>query len=221
MAITVKVCGINSLEAAEASVSAGVDLVGLNFHPTSPRFLQDDLARALAERMRGRTRLVALVSDARDDQIERVVGLIRPDFLQLCGSETPDRAAQVRERFSIGIVKTFPVQTREDLTAANRYGEVADLFHFDAKAPPNADRPGGHGVAFDWRVLEGASFARPWLLAGGLTPENVARAIAISRATGVDVSSGVETAPGKKSAELIRAFVSAAKRAAFHVEEGA
>jgi phosphoribosylanthranilate isomerase len=221
MAITVKVCGINSLEAAEASIAAGVDLVGLNFHPASPRFVQEDQAREFAERMRGHTRLVALFGDARDDQIERVVALIRPDFLQLCGSETPERAAQLRERFRVGIIKTFPVQTRQDLVAARRYAEVAEFFHFDAKPPAKADRPGGHGVPFDWRILEGASFARPWLLAGGLTPENVERAIAISRATGVDVSSGVESAPGKKSPELIDAFVLAAKRAPFRVEEGA
>ena len=171
--------------------------------------------------MRGRIRIVAVLSNTPDDDVERVVAWTRPDFLQLHGTETPERAAYLRARFGTGIVKAFAVETGDDLAEVRSYNEVSDYFLFDAKAPAGADRAGGHGSAFDWRVLEGRSFARPWLLAGGLTSENVARAIAISGAPGVDVSSGVETEPGRKSADLIRTFVSEVRRARFHAEEGA
>jgi phosphoribosylanthranilate isomerase len=221
MATVVKVCGINSQSAADAAVAAAVDMGGLNFHRPSPRFVQAELAQALATRMRGRVRIVAVLSGAPDDEVERVIALTRPDFLQLHGNETPERAAYLRSRFGTGIIKAFAVQTGDDLAVVRAYDEVSDYFLFDAKAPAGADRSGGHGAAFDWRVLQGRSFSRPWLLAGGLTPENVARAIAISAAPGVDVSSGVETEPGCKSADLIRDFVSEVRRARFHAEEGA
>ena len=221
MSIVVKVCGINSPDAADAAVGAGADMVGLNFHRASPRYVHGETAQALASRLRGRTRIVALLSDANDDETSRIVAAVRPDFLQLDGAETPSRVAQLREQFGVRIIKALHVEVGSDLAVARVYEEVADFYLFDAKAPPNAERLGGHGVAFDWRILEAQRFPRPWLLAGGLTAENVARAIAISGAPGVDVSSGVEIAPGRKSPELIRNFVTAAKQARFHVEEGA
>ena len=221
MGILVKVCGINSPDAADAAVGAGADMVGLNFHRASPRYVHAELAQALASRLRGRMRIVAVLSDPTDDEANRALAAVRPDFLQLHGAETPNRVAQLREQFGVRIIKAFSVEVESDLAVTHGYEDIADLYLFDAKAAPNAGRAGGHGVAFDWRILEGHRFPRPWLLAGGLTAENVARAIAISGAPGADVSSGVETAPGRKSPELIRNFVTAAKQARFHVEEGA
>ena len=210
MTLLVKICGINSAESADAAVRAGADFAGLVFHPTSPRLLAYDAARALAERMRGRVRLVALVADAGDEMIADVLGAVNPDFLQLHGKESPTRAAAVRGRFGVPLIKAIAVAEGADLASVPCYEQSCDMFLFDAKAPEGA-RPGGHGAPFDWQLLRGRKFSRSWLLAGGLTPENVARAVATANAPGVDVSSGVETAPGVKSADLIADFVSAAR----------
>ena len=160
--------------------------------------------------MRGRLRLVALVADADDEWIAAAVAAVRPDFLQLHGRETVERAGDIRTRFGVPLIKALAVAEACDLAVAPSWYAVADMLMFDAKAPEGL-RPGGHGVAFDWSLLRGRSFARPWFLAGGLNPENVARAAAGAAAPGVDVSSGVETAPGSKSPEMIAAFVSAAR----------
>jgi phosphoribosylanthranilate isomerase len=213
MSILVKICGINSVESADAAVRAGADFVGLVFHAGSRRNLAPDFARALAEHLRGRVRLVALVADAGDERIALIVDAVRPDFLQLHGGETPERIAALRSRFDTAIMKSIPVAEASDLFDVARYEAVSDMLLFDAKAPKGAERPGGHGAAFDWQLLRRRSFSRPWLLAGGLKPDNVARAIASSGAPGVDVSSGVESAPGRKSPELIRAFIDAARNA--------
>lgn len=215
MGIQIKICGINSLEAADAAVRGGATFVGLNFHPGSPRFVRPEIAGLLAERMRGRTQLVALLSDPGDDAVANTVRLVRPDLLQLHGNEPPERVADIRTRFAIEIVKAFAISDASDFSRARSYEPVADLLLFDAKAPEGAARPGGHGSAFDWQLLRGRTFSRPWLLAGGLTPENVARAIATTGAPGVDVSSGVETSPGVKSVALITDFISNAKAAQF------
>ena len=213
MAVLVKICGINSEAAADAAVRAGADFAGLMFHPKSPRNLSLDQAAALAARLRGRVRLVAVTSDVADNDLAEVVAAAQPDFLQLHGTETPARCAQVRSRFGVGVIKVLPVAEPGDLAAVQSYEAAADMLLFDAKAPAGAGREGGHGVAFDWQLLRGRNFARPWLLAGGLDLDNVARAIAVSGAPGVDVSSGVETGPGVKSAEKIAAFVAAARAA--------
>ncbi len=210
MALIVKICGVNAAEAADAAVRAGADFVGLVFHPKSPRHLGFEAARALANHLRGRVRLAALVADADDSWLTAAVEAVRPDFLQLHGRETPERAAAIKARFGVGLIKAFAIAGADDFTAVPRFDDIADMFLFDAKAPEGL-RPGGHGNAFDWQLLKGRRFARPWLLAGGLNPGNVARAIAASEAPGVDVSSGVEIAPGVKSASLIADFVSAAR----------
>jgi phosphoribosylanthranilate isomerase len=210
MALLVKICGINAAEPADAAVRAGADFAGLVFHPKSPRHLPFEAARALAERMRGRTRLVALVADADDELISAVVDAVRPDFLQLHGRETPERAGAIRSRFGVPLIKAIAVADAADLEPVPSYYAAIDMLLFDAK-PSDGMRPGGHGVPFDWQLLRGRKFERPWLLAGGLNPENVARAVSRAEAPGVDVSSGVETAPGMKSPEMIAAFVSAAR----------
>ena len=213
MSILVKICGINSAEAADAAMRAGADLAGLVFHPESPRHLSLDAARTLAERMRGRLRLVVLVADADDATIAAALAAVQPVYIQLHGHETAERTSQVRARFGLPVIKAVAVAEAADFAAVPDYEIAADILLFDAKPADGAPRPGGHGAPFDWQLLRGRSFSRPWLLAGGLTPGNVARAVASSGAPGVDVSSGVETAPGVKSAQLIADFVSAARNA--------
>jgi phosphoribosylanthranilate isomerase len=215
MSIQVKICGINSVESADAAVRAGADFAGLVFHPASPRNLTREQAVGLADRMRGRTRLVALMVDAKDEEIGAVVKAVRPDFLQFHGSETPERVGAARSQFGIPIIKALAIADASDLARAAAYEAAADMLLFDAKAPASAARPGGHGAAFDWQLLRGRSFSKPWLLAGGLNAENVARAIRACDAPGVDVSSGVETAPGVKNTQMILDFVTAARSATY------
>jgi len=215
MGILVKICGINSAEAADATVRAGADLGGLVFHPKSPRHLSLDAGRALADRLRGKLRLVALVANVDDEMISTVLRAVNPAFLQLHGYETPERVSQIRARFGVPLIKAIFVADAADLASVAAYEDAVDMLLFDAKAPDGAARPGGHGAPFDWKLLRGRTFRRPWLLAGGLNPANVARAVAASNAPGVDVSSGVETAPGVKDVQMIADFVSAARSARY------
>ena len=218
MGILVKICGINSAEAADAAARAGADMAGLVFHPRSPRNLRPEQASALANRLRGKLRLAVLLSDPSDEAVAAAVAAVKPDFVQLHGAETPERVAAIRDRFRVGIIKAIAVADASDLAMASRYEDIADMLLFDAKPPSGAEREGGHGAAFDWQILRGRTFARPWLLAGGLNPDNVVRAIRSSEAPGVDVSSGVETSPGQKSGELISQFVANARSAQFAKE---
>jgi phosphoribosylanthranilate isomerase len=217
MAVQVKICGINSREAADAAVRAGADFGGLVFHAKSPRRLSFEAARALALRLRGRVRIVALFADAGDAEMAGAVSMVKPDLIQLHGRETPTRVGHLRARFGLPIIKAVSVADKNDVAAARAFADAADYLLFDARAPEAAVRTGGHGAAFDWKLLAGASFKLPWLLAGGLTADNVARAIAISGARLVDVSSGVEDAPGKKNPDKIADFIKAAR--ASHINE--
>jgi phosphoribosylanthranilate isomerase len=214
MTIAVKICGITTPAAIDAAVRAGADYGGLVFHPGSPRFVPQDQARMLAEHMRGRLQIVALIADMDDTRIEALVQAVHPDFLQLHGNETVARTAEIRARFGVPVIKALPVAEVSDLDVAADYEKVADMLMFDARPPKGAVRGGGHGAAFDWKILEGRSFTKPWFLAGGLTPDNVARARELSGASQVDVSSGVESAPGVKDAARIAAFINAAKNPA-------
>jgi phosphoribosylanthranilate isomerase len=213
--VEVKICGVNSPEAADAVVSAGADHAGLVFFPRSPRHVTPEQAASLAARLRSRCRVVAVLVDAGDAEIELAVNAVRPDLLQLHGRETPERVAAIRQRFGIPVMKAIAVADAEDLAAIAAYQPIADRLLFDAKAPHGAARPGGHGAAFDWQLLRGRRFSHPWFLSGGLNPENVARAIRACEAPAVDCSSGAEISPGVKSPELIRAFVAAARAAQF------
>lgn len=212
MPVQVKICGINSAAAADAVLHAGADFGGLVFFAKSPRNLNLEQGRVLAERMRGRLRLAALVVDENDAALAAIANQVKPDFLQLHGKETPERVAEIRSRFDIPIIKAIAVSGLDDLAEASAYIDIADMILFDAMPAADASRPGGHGAVFDWRILNGRNFARPWFLAGGLNPENVGRAIAVSGANMVDVSSGVESAPGIKSSDRIADFVAAAKQ---------
>jgi phosphoribosylanthranilate isomerase len=215
MSVQVKICGVNSLEAADAVGRAGADFAGFVFFPKSPRHLRPDQARALAARLKGGPRIVALFVDADDATIAEAVAAASPDLVQLHGNETPARAAEIAARFGRPIIKALQVAEPEDLARAYAYETAVEYFMFDAKAPEAATRPGGHGIAFDWQILSSSSFRRPWFLAGGLNADNVGRAVRASGAQLVDCSSGVEDAPGVKSPEKIGHFVKAARNAPY------
>jgi phosphoribosylanthranilate isomerase len=219
MGIAVKICGLTSADAADAVAHAAVDYAGLNFHPRSPRYVALDAAAALANRLRGRVRVVALVPDAGDEHLAAIVRAVRPDFIQLHGAESVDRTAAIRGRFELPVIKALSIAEASDFDAVPRYEAVTDMLLFDAKPSADATRTGGNGVAFDWQLMRNRNFTRPWLLAGGLNAENVARAVHISGAPGVDTSSGVETAPGVKDVELIKSFVAAARNAQYATEQ--
>ena len=219
MVLKVKICGINSAEAADAAVRAGADFAGIAFHRHSPRNVSRELASGLAARMRGRIRLVALLSDPSDDDLSAALSAANPDFIQLHGHESAERVAAIKARSGKPVIKAIAIADAADFAQIPGYENVADMFLLDAKPPKSSDREGGHGAPFDWQLLRGRTFRRPWLLAGGLNPENVARAIRTAEAEGVDVSSGVETAPGVKDANLIRSFVANARSAGF-AEQG-
>jgi len=210
VSVQVKICGITSADAVDAAASAGAAFGGLVFHPNSPRNVELEQARSLADHMRGRLNSVALIVDKDDAGIEALVGLVRPDFLQLHGSESARRAAYIRGKFRLPVIKAIPVATQADLLAASEYEDAADMLMFDARPPKGAQRPGGHGAAFDWKILSGRNFTKPWFLAGGLTQDNIAHAVELSGARLVDVSSGVESAPGVKDPQRIRDFIQAA-----------
>jgi phosphoribosylanthranilate isomerase len=212
--IEVKICGIKDLAAMDTALDAGADLVGLVFFPPSPRAVTMDLAAKLAARARGRALIVALTVDADDSLLEEIVDHAKPDLLQLHGVEKKERVAAIRTRFGRSVMKAIPVAEAADLRFVPDYEAVADRILFDARPPKEASRPGGHGRAFDWTLLARLSCKKPMMLSGGLTPENVAEAIRIVRPDAVDVSSGVERAPGEKDLEKIRAFVKNARAAA-------
>lgn len=193
-----------------AALDARADYVGLVFFGPSPRNVNLEEASALAALARGRAAVVALTVDADDALLEAIVAQVAPDLLQLHGSESPERVAWIRQRFGLPVMKAIKVATAADAAQARAYADVADLILFDAKAPPGALLPGGNGVAFDWSLLDKVKDTVAFVLGGGLDPRNVAEAIRATGASTVDVSSGVERAPGEKDPDLIRAFIKAA-----------
>ena len=213
MSILVKICGLRSPEMLDAALAAGADMVGFVFFAPSPRNLAFADARALGERVRGRALKVALTVDAGDAQLAEIIDTIKPDLLQLHGSEPPERVSAVRRRFGLPVMKALPVAERADLERIRLYENAADRLIFDALPPREASRPGGLGRSFDWRLLRALDCAVPFMLSGGLHAGNVAEAVRITGAPGVDVSSGVERAPGEKDAARIRDFIAAARLA--------
>lgn len=210
----VKICGIRDSAALDAALSGGARFVGFVLFEKSPRYISIEQAAPLAARARGRTDTVLVTVNASDEQLYRASGNLRPDYIQLHGSESPVRAAEVRKFAGKGVIKALGVSRREDLAQAAAYEPVVDFLLFDAK-PPAGGLPGGNALAFDWPILAGTSFQRPWFLSGGLTPMNIKEAIAASGAALVDVSSGVESAPGLKDPLAIAEFLAAAKSASF------
>jgi len=213
MTATVKICGLSDPATLEAALAAGADMVGFVFFVRSPRNVSLETAGTLGQSARGRAKIVALTVDADDRALDGIFDALVPDIVQLHGRETPERVAAIGARYGRPTMKAIGVAARQDFGAAEPYAAAADLLLIDAKPPKSAVLPGGNGVAFDWTLARAFSPARPWLLSGGLDPTNVERAVAESGALGVDVSSGVERAPGEKDSDKIRAFVSAARRA--------
>jgi phosphoribosylanthranilate isomerase len=210
---TVKICGLSTALTLDAALDAGADMVGFVFFAKSPRHIDWATARALGLQARGRATIVALSVDADDDTLKRIVDALSPDLMQLHGSESPARVKEIGELCAHPTMKAIGVGAREDLAQAELYEGVADTLLIDAKPPKGAVLPGGNGHPFDWSLTREFRPSVPWLLSGGLDSDTVERAIALSGARGVDVSSGVESAPGVKDPARIRAFVAAARRA--------
>jgi len=211
MSLIVKICGLSTPEALDVALDVGADMVGFVFFPPSPRHLAFDAARLLGQRVRGRAQKVALTVDADDAFFDAIVESLRPDLLQLHGKEPPARVSSLRRRFGLPVMKAIPVEGKGDLALVADYVAIADRLLFDARAPREATRPGGLGAVFDWHVLENLDLKLPFMVSGGLHADNVAEAVRLTRAGGVDVSSGVERAPGIKDPEMIRAFIRAAR----------
>ncbi|SDE39098.1 phosphoribosylanthranilate isomerase [Ruegeria marina] len=210
--VAVKICGLSDSDHVRVAAEAGARYVGFVFFPKSPRHLGLDRAAELAGDVPDGIAKVALTVNATDAELDAIVGAVPLDMLQLHGKETPERVAEVKARFGLPVMKAIGVAEASDLTQIDLYSDAADQLLIDAKPPRGAELPGGNGLAFDWRLLAGRKYWRkPWMLAGGLTKENVAEAIRLTGARQVDVSSGVETAPGQKDAALIRAFLKATK----------
>lgn len=207
----VKICGLTTAQDVQAAAAAGATYVGFVFFEKSPRHLSPDAARALAIEVPPGIAKVALVVDAGNAALDTLTGTVPLDMLQLHGHETPARVAEIRARYGLPVMKAIGISDQNDLAQIDTYAGVADQLLIDAKPPSGADRPGGNAAAFDWSLIAGRDWPLPWLLAGGLTPDNVAEAVARTGARQVDVSSGVERAPGRKDPDRIRAFIAAAR----------
>ena len=214
MSVRAKICGLSTPEAVTAALDGDAAFLGFVFFGKSPRNIAPEAAAQLAPPARARNvKIVALAVDPSDAEIDAIVDGLSPDLIQLHGKESPGRAREVAQRSGRGVIKVLPVSDRSDIDAAGAYESVVEHLMFDARPPKDADRPGGLGEPFDWTLLEGRRFARPWLLAGGLDPWNVSEAVRRSGAPIVDVSSGVERGPGLKDPALITAFLDAVRRA--------
>ncbi len=208
----IKICGLTTAETLDAALDGGADFVGAVVFPKSPRHIAPETAAALFERARGRARIVAVTVDPDDALLEEIARTLKPDLIQLHGSETPARSEDVRRLTGAGVVKALPIRWADDFAAADEWDYHADHLMFDARPPEGSHLPGGVGLSFDWTLLADRAFRHPWFLAGGLTPGNVSEALRISRAPMVDVSSGVESAPGVKDPGRIAAFIRAVRR---------
>jgi phosphoribosylanthranilate isomerase len=211
MSLTVKICGLSTPETLDVALQAGADMVGFVFFPPSPRHIGLETARELGRQAKGRAVKVALTVDADDATLANIVETLRPDILQLHGVESVARLRDIKQAFGLPVMKAIPVERSEDLATLAGYAAVADRILFDARAPKGATRPGGLGAVFDWHLLEKLDLKLPFMVSGGLNADNVTEAVRITRAGGVDVSSGVERTPGVKDPELIRAFIRAAR----------
>ncbi|WP_300298919.1 phosphoribosylanthranilate isomerase [Ferrovibrio sp.] len=212
MPVLTKICGLTDAAAVETAVQHGADMLGFVFFPASPRNLSAEQAEELLRDVPSGIDRVGVFVDPETDFLDKILARARLDLLQLHGDETPERCRAISIYFGLPIIKAIKVSTRADLKAARAYEDVVDWLMFDAAPPKGATRPGGNAASFDWSILQGAKFNRPWLLSGGLTPENISLAVEQSGASAVDVSSGVESAPGKKDPARIRAFLDAARR---------
>ncbi len=212
MPVDVKICGLNTPDSVEACMAAGATMVGFNFFPKSPRYVRINEAASLASAVpEGLLRFGVLVNPD-NELLSQILAHVPLDFVQLHGDEPPDRVAEIRARFDKPVMKVIKVAEADDLAQVKPYADIIDRLMFDTKPPKDATLPGGNAKAFDWTILQGFRFEKPWLLAGGLTADNVATAIRLTGAPGVDTASGVEDAPGRKNSQKIRQFVAAARK---------
>jgi phosphoribosylanthranilate isomerase len=211
MSLLVKICGLSTRETLQTALEAGADMVGFVFFPPSPRHLSLELGRDLGRQVKGRALKVALTVDADDATLDNIMDALSPDVFQLHGKESVARLRDIKQRFGRPVMKAVPVATSADLAVLPGYAAVADRILFDARAPKDATRPGGLGEPFDWHLLENLDLKLPYMVSGGLHADNLAEALRVTRAGGVDVSSGVESAPGAKDPEMIKAFIRAAR----------
>ena len=212
MTPAIKICGLTTADTLAAAIDGGADFVGAVIFPKSPRHIAPDVAGELFQPARGKARIVAVVVDPDDALLETIGRTLKPDLVQLHGRETPERLAAVRALTGAGVIKALPIRTSEDLDAAEAWEPHVDHLMFDAKPPEGSVLPGGVGRSFDWSLLSDRAFKKRWFLAGGLNPDNVAEALALTGAPMADVSSGVESAPGVKDAARIAAFLQAVRR---------
>jgi phosphoribosylanthranilate isomerase len=214
MTVTAKICGLTTPEAVRAAVDGRASHVGFMFFEKSPRNIDPQAAARLAPPARARNvKICAVTVDPDDALLDRLMESLKPDLIQLHGKETPARARAVAQRTGAGVIKVLPVADASDLTPATAFESVVEHLMFDAKPPKDSELPGGNGARFDWTILAGRRFERPWFLAGGLDPWNIPEALRLSAAPLVDVSSGVERGPGLKDPALITAFLDAVRRA--------
>lgn len=211
MSLLVKICGLSTRETLETALDAGADMVGFVFFPPSPRHVSLETGRDLGRQVKRRALTVALTVDADDATLGNIMDALSPDIFQLHGKESVARLRDIRQKFGRPVMKAVPVATSADLAVLPGYAAVADRILFDARAPKDATRPGGLGAPFDWHLLENLDLKLPYMVSGGLHVDNVAEALRVTGAGGADVSSGVESAPGIKDPELIKAFIRAAR----------
>lgn len=213
MTVAVKICGVTEEAAVQAAISGGARWIGLVFFPPSPRAVRPDQAARLAAGAAGRVGRVGLFVDPDDSLLEDTLRQVELDALQLHGEETPRRVAEIRQRWGLPVMKAIKIARAEDLAVVPDYAEAVDRILFDAKAPKDmaGALPGGNALSFDWRLLAGRSWPKPWMLSGGLTPENLREAVSLTGTSAVDVSSGVEERPGVKDPARIAAFLEAAR----------
>lgn len=209
----IKICGLKTPEAVKRAVDRGANHIGFIFFPKSPRNIEPDIAGRLADAVRGHVKIVAVTVDADNDDLDEIVDLLKPDILQLHGGESPDRVLTVKAIYGLPVMKAFAIREASDLEKIEPYIGIVDRFLFDAKPPKGSDLPGGNGVSFDWRLMQSLDEGVNYMLSGGLNKDNIAEAMAVTRAPGIDISSGVESAPGVKDLGMIDAFFDAVAKA--------
>ena len=213
MKTQVKICGLKTAEAAERAVALGASHVGFIFFPKSPRNIEPDDAGRIADRIRGQAKIVAVTVDADNDELDEIVSALNPDILQLHGSEDADRLLTVKAMYGLPVMKAFSVREASDLERIDAYIGIADRFLFDAKPPKGSELPGGNGVSFDWKLLDALDGSVDYMLSGGLNADNIGEAMAQTSARAIDISSGVESAPGVKDLKLMESFFNAVRQA--------
>jgi phosphoribosylanthranilate isomerase len=209
----IKICGLKTPEAIDRALKRGATHIGFIFFEKSPRYVEPDIAGKLAEAARGKAKIVAVVVDPTNDDLDEIVTLLKPDMIQLHGNESPERVLTIKAVYALPVMKVFSVRDADDLKRVEAYIGIADRFLFDAKPPRGSELPGGNGVSFDWSLLSWLDGSVEYMLSGGLNKENIGEALAITNAPGIDVSSGVESAPGVKSLVMIDEFFDAVDRA--------